>query len=76
MIVGKRDTYYSVAEFAQMIGRSPRTIENWASEGRIKFNRIFGVPMISLRAIEDILEERNDQPRPDEALARNLMGHR
>lgn len=76
MIEGKRDTYYTIDEFAQMIGRSPRTVMNWGSEGRIRFHRLFGVPFVSLRALEDILEERNDRPNADESLARSLMGRR
>jgi hypothetical protein len=76
VIQGRNDTYLTVEEFAAMIGRSPRTVQNWASKGQLKFRYIFGVPLISLRAIENIIEQEAPPNARDGRLAVRLMGSR
>ena len=55
MIVGRRDSWFTVEEFAEMVGREPKTVTNWASQGRIQFVRLCGVPLISLSMLENLI---------------------
>lgn len=56
MIVGRNDTWFTIEEFARMIEREPKTVQNWISEGRFRPCRLYGVPLISLRTIENMIE--------------------
>lgn len=76
MIEGKRDSYFTVEEFAAMINRSPRTIQNWISLHRLKPKYLFGVPMISLSSIENIMAEEAPPHAKEGRLALRLMGDR
>lgn len=42
MLRGMRKDYYTVAEVAEMTGRTPYTIRRWLAEGRITATRIEG----------------------------------
>ncbi len=76
MIEGKRDTYFTVEEFAAMIKRSPRTIQNWISLRRLRPRYLFGIPMIPLSAIENIIAEDAPPHAKEGRLAMRLMGDR
>lgn len=54
MIVGRRDTWFTVPEFAGMIGRSEKTVRNWACDGRLQFVYLCGVPFVVLSMIENL----------------------
>ncbi len=72
MIVGKLDTYYTVAEFAAMVGRSEKTIRNWASEGRVQFAQLCGVDLVSLTMVESLITGRLPHDAGDGVLALKL----
>lgn len=55
-----------------MIGRSEKTLRNWASEGKLQFVNLFGVQLISCRMIENLLTHARGTQ--DGELARRLMG--
>jgi hypothetical protein len=55
MITGRADVYFTVAEFAAMIGREEKTVRNWAAEGRLQFVQLCGVPLVSLHAVENLI---------------------
>ena len=67
MIEGRDDRYVTIAEFAAMIGRSPKTIANWGAAGKLPFVRLCGVPLISVRAVEDLIESSGSHVRIDDA---------
>ncbi len=75
MIVGKDDTYFTVEEFAEMIGRSPNTVRNWASSGKIRFVHLCGVPLIALTTIENLILDTVPAGASDGRLARRAMGY-
>jgi hypothetical protein len=58
MIQGRHDTYYTVEEFAGMVGRADKTIQNWVAQGRMRFVYLCGVPLVSLREVEQLIEGR------------------
>jgi hypothetical protein len=72
-VITGRDTWYTVEELAAMIGRSPKTVLNWAVEGRIQFSDFCGVKLISARMIESMI---TGAPigTADNTLALELMG--
>ncbi len=74
MIQGRLDTYFTVEEFAAMVGREPKTVENWAAAGKLRFMNLFGVPLISLKMIESLIEGRIPGVRDDGTLARRIAG--
>lgn len=74
MIEGKIDTYFTVEEFAAMVGRSEKTIRNWAAEGRLVFADLCGVPMIRLSAIENLITGDAPKEARTGRLANRLMG--
>ena len=55
MISGRNDTYFTVSEFAGMVGRSEKTVMNWRTEGRIQFVSLCGVPLIALSMVENLI---------------------
>ena len=55
MITGRHDVYLTVSEFADMIGRSEKTIRNWVSEGRLTAIHLCGVPLIAMSHIETLI---------------------
>lgn len=73
MIAGKNDSYFTVEEFAAMINRSPRTIQNWISLHRLKPRYLFGIPMIPLSSIENIIAEDAPPHAKEGRLALRLM---
>ncbi len=76
MIQGRLDVYYTVEEFAAMVGREPKTVENWAASGKLRFMNLFGVPLISLKMIESLIEGRVSGARDNGELARRVVGAR
>lgn len=74
MIVGRNDTWLTISEFAEMIGRSEKTIRNWASQGRIQFVHLCGAPLVSLRIIETLIATHADAYPENAELALRLMG--
>jgi hypothetical protein len=56
MIQGRTDTYFTVEEFAEMIGRSPKTVTNWAAQGKLRFVYLCGVPLVSLALVEQQID--------------------
>ena len=82
MIQGRHDTYYTVQEFAEMVGRSPKTVRNWASSGRIVFVHLCGTPLVSLSTIENLITGHVPLGAEDGKLALQMMkrstsqGHR
>ena len=76
MIVGKLDSYLTVAEFAAMVGREPKTVENWAAQGKLRFVHLCGVPLVSLRQVESLIEGRVPGTRDNAAVARAILGRR
>ena len=72
MIKGRNDTFLTVEEFAEMIGREPKTVKNWASRGKIRLVSLCGVPLISLNMIENLIEGRPTSSGSDE-LAKRLL---
>jgi hypothetical protein len=73
VITGKRDTYLTVAEFAAMIGRDEKTVRNWSAEGRLRFVHLCGVPLISLRMLERLIEGVAPERADDGLAALKLM---
>ena len=55
MITGRKDSFFTIAEFASMIGREEKTVRNWAAEGRLQFVHLCGVPLVSLSMIENLI---------------------
>ena len=55
MIQGRQDTYFTIDELAQMIGRSPKTVKNWITEGKLHALHLVGVPMIAMSHLESLL---------------------
>jgi hypothetical protein len=55
VITGKHDTYLTPAELATMVGRSEKTVRNWACDGRLQFVYLCGVPLISMKTIESMI---------------------
>lgn len=55
MITGRKDTYFTVDEFAAMIGREAKTVRNWAADGRLQFVHFCGVPLVPLSMIENLI---------------------
>ena len=55
MIVGRHDTYFTVDEFAAMVGRSPKTVQNWAAQRRMRFTHLCGVPLVPLSTVEALI---------------------
>lgn len=73
MITGRRDTYYTVAEFAAMIGREEKTVRNWAAEGRLQFVHLCGVPLVPLSMIENLLAGAAPATATDGMAAMRMM---
>lgn len=67
MIQGQHDTYFTINELADMVGVSPKTVQNWLAEGVIKSVKLGRRRLISLSSIEAALgsfhKERVDIPR-------------
>lgn len=74
MIQGRQDTFFTITEFAAMIERSPRTVQNWISQRRLKPRYLFGIPFISLQSIENIIAEEAPPDARTGKLARRMMG--
>lgn len=55
MIVGRHDTFLTIAELAAMIGREPKTVRNWIAEGKLKAVHLVGVPMLAMSHLESLL---------------------
>lgn len=55
MIQGRSDTWFTIEEFAAMIGREPKTLLNWTSEGKIMFADLCGVRLVALSMIESMI---------------------
>jgi hypothetical protein len=73
MIVGRKDTWFTVPEFAAMIDRSEKTVHNWASEGTIQFAHLCGVPLVSMAMIETLITGHVPDGARDGDLALELM---
>jgi predicted transcriptional regulator len=68
MIRGTSDTFYTVPEFARLVGRTEKTIRNWASEGRITLVHLCGVPLVSLKMVENLIGHYITNEHSEEAL--------
>ena len=76
MIVGKHDTYFTLSEFAEMIGRSEKTVQNWVSDGRLQFAYFCNVPLISMAMVESLIAGNPAEPRPGAEAAMRAIGRR
>lgn len=74
MITGRTDTWLTIDEFAAMVGRSSKTVMNWAAEGKIQFAYLCGVPLVSMRVIETLITGHMPEGAGSERLALELMG--
>lgn len=72
MITGRTDTWFTVEEFAAMIGLEMKTVRNWVSEGRLQFVYLFSVPLISLTMIENLITGTAPSGAADGKLALRL----
>lgn len=61
MIKGRYDTYYTISEFAEMAGVSPKTIMNWLSEGTVKAVRLGRRRFVPLSSIEEAFGQGKEQ---------------
>lgn len=73
MIAGRHDTYFTIEEFAAMIGREAKTVRNWAAEGRLRFAHLCGVPLVSLQAVESLIAGTAPAHAADATTALRLM---
>ena len=73
MIEGRHDTWYTIDEFAAMIGRDAKTVRNWASKGKLRFAHLCGVPLVSMRMVENLIEGRVATGRDGGEVARRLI---
>lgn len=76
MITGRTDTWYTVEEFASMVGREPKTVMNWAGEGKIQFADICGVKLVALSMIENLITGHGPAATPSAEAALRMIGRR
>ena len=76
MISGRTDTWFTVEEFAAMVGRSEKTIMNWASEGRLQFAELCGVKLVALSMIENLITSYGPVATPSAEAALRIIGRR
>lgn len=76
MIQGRTETWFTVDEFAAMVGRSPKTVMNWASEGRLSFADLCGVKLVSMAMIENLITGHCPAAIPSAEAALRIIGRR
>lgn len=76
MIVGRRDTYLTVAELATMIGRSRKTVQNWAAAGQLQFVYFCNVPLVSMAMVEALIAGQGLEPSVTAEAALRAIGRR
>lgn len=57
------DELISVAEAARELGKTPRAVQMYIKEGRIKARRVGGVNVIRLRDLEDVEDVPLGRPK-------------
>jgi len=73
VITGRKDIYFTVLEFASMIGREEKTVRNWAAEGRLQFVHLCGVPLVPLSMIENLIGNEVPPTATDGKTAMRMM---
>jgi hypothetical protein len=76
VIPGRNDTFFTVEEFAGMIKRSEKTVQNWASDGRLHFVYLCGVPLISMAMVESLIAGKAPDAGPAAEAALRAIGRR
>ena len=76
MFPGPNDTYFTVDEFAEMLGIARRTIENWAHDraNPFRFCHLGKTPLVSARMVENLIEGRSPNHSTDSEKALRLIG--
>jgi hypothetical protein len=59
-----------------MIGRSPKTVANWAAAGKFEFVHLFGAPLVSLSMVESLIAGRVPAASPAADAALRMIGRR
>jgi hypothetical protein len=74
VIQGRTDAWFTVEEFGAMVGRSPKTVLNWAAEGKIQLADLCGVKLVSMAMIENLITGHVPDGARNGDLALELMG--